>query len=298
MTSSRLRLPDFLIIGAMKAGTTTLYNYLREHPDVFMPLLKEPEFFVAEKSWRRGLGWYSSLFAAAGDAALTGEASTSYTKFTEYRGVPARIKSVIPNVRMIYVVRHPLRRIESMYEHMTITGRENRPIDEAVQRDTRYVGPSLYGRNLALYLEHFDASQILTFFTDDLNDDVQGTLARVATFLGVQQEPLSGAARRDLESSGRRTDRRLKSSLRNVTWAQRAYLAAPQRLREEANRVLTKGDVRSRPTLSQETVEQLLPTLIEDAALLHDLTGSSASRWDLAAPPHSASQTSQQGIRR
>src|SRR5215210_7255111 len=109
------RLPDFLVIGAMKAGTTTLYNHLRGHPDIFMTSYKEPEFFVAEKTWGRGTAWYQRLFADAPDAARLGEASTSYSKCTEFTGVPERIHSLIPDVQLLYVLRHPIARIESMY---------------------------------------------------------------------------------------------------------------------------------------------------------------------------------------
>ena len=149
-TSQAGRLPDFLVIGAMKAGTTTLYNHLRRHPDVFVPTYKEPEFFVAEKTWERGAAWYRRLFAAAPDGAVLGEASTSYAKCTEFTGVPERIHSLIPHVKLVYVLRHPIERIESMYEHMVLTGRESRTIDQAVLQDAaRYVGPSLYGLNLS-----------------------------------------------------------------------------------------------------------------------------------------------------
>jgi hypothetical protein len=289
------RLPDFLIIGAMKAGTTTLYNHLRRHPAVFMPAFKEPEFFVAEKSWHRGPAWYASLFADGSSHTVVGEASTSYTKCTEFEGVPARIKSVIPDVRLLYLLRHPLRRIESMYEHMLITGREKRPLDEAVLADQTYVGPSLYGRNLSLYLEHFEPRQILTLFTEDLAEDVPGSLRRVTGFLGVPEAPTS-ATRRDLESASRRTDRRLKSSLRKAAWAHRAYLAAPPRLRERANRTVTKPGGRSRATLSPNTINLLLPALLHDAQLLSQMTGAPVDRWSLSNPTHSEpSATSHRG---
>ena len=296
MSRKRGRLPNFLIIGAMKAGTTTLYNHLRLHPDVFMPALKEPEFFVAEKSWRRGLGWYASLFADADGQSVVGEASTSYTKCTEFEGVPARIKSVIPDVRMVYLIRHPLQRIESMYEHMVITGREKRPLDEAVLSDQKYLGPSLYGRNLSLYLKHFAPEQILTLFTDDLTGNLPGTLHRLTDFLSLPYSPPTNGVRRDLESSARRTDRRLKSSLREAVWAHKAYVAVPQGVRDHINRMVTKPDARQRPALKPETVDALLPTLTGDAELLAQLTGTATDRWGLAERSHS-SPTSPEGTR-
>src|SRR3954463_6324498 len=84
-------LPNFLIIGAMKGGTTSLYHYLRPHPEVFMPVTKELHFFVAEKNLLLGPGWYERRFRGAGDAIAVGEASTDYTKYPLYQGVPERI---------------------------------------------------------------------------------------------------------------------------------------------------------------------------------------------------------------
>src|SRR5204863_2222453 len=87
----RLMLPNFLIIGAQKSGTTSLYRYLQMHPDVFMPRNKEPDFFVAERNWPMGLDWYEAHFAAARDAIAIGEASTTYTMYPHYAGVPERV---------------------------------------------------------------------------------------------------------------------------------------------------------------------------------------------------------------
>ena len=72
------RLPNFLVIGAMKAGTTSLFHYLRDHPQVFLPEEKELYFFTEEDNWHRGLEWYRSRFRGAGDAKAVGEASVGY----------------------------------------------------------------------------------------------------------------------------------------------------------------------------------------------------------------------------
>src|SRR5205809_5721571 len=81
-------LPTFLVIGAMKAGTDSLWHYLRAHPRVHMSETKELDFFVSELNWRRGLPWYRSRFSgASADAVAVGEASTSYSKHPVYAGV-------------------------------------------------------------------------------------------------------------------------------------------------------------------------------------------------------------------
>src|SRR5918992_1234170 len=108
-------LPNFLIIGAAKAGTTSLWAYLREHPQVFMAEPKELHFFVAASNWKRGLGWYESHFDRAKGSVAVGEACGAYSRFPTHRGVPARIAGVVPDARLIYLVRHPIDRMVSNY---------------------------------------------------------------------------------------------------------------------------------------------------------------------------------------
>lgn len=108
-------LPNFLIIGARKAGTTSMYYYLQAHPQVYMSPEKELKFFVPEKNWTRGVAWYEQYFDEAGDAIAIGEASPSYTRYPRSRGIPALIAEVLPKARLIYLVRHPVDRMVSHY---------------------------------------------------------------------------------------------------------------------------------------------------------------------------------------
>src|SRR5438132_12654782 len=132
-------LPTFLIIGAMKAGSSSLYEYLRIHPEIFMPDMKEPDYF--SKRARRGVGleWYSRLFEGADRARAIGAASTDYTKVPTYSEVPARIAMVLPTTQLIYVVRHPIERMRSQYVHEVATGKQTLPIEEALLSDSRYL---------------------------------------------------------------------------------------------------------------------------------------------------------------
>ena len=275
-------LPNFLIIGAMKSGSTTLYNHLRDHPRVFMTSYKEPEFFVAEKTWSRGVDWYSRLFAGAGDALAVGEASTSYTKAGEFDGVPARIRSLIPEARLIYILRDPVARIQSMYEHLVLTGHESRPIDEAVLTDPKYLGPSLYARNLQLYLEHFPREQLHIVFTDDLRDDPVGTVSRVTRFLDLPPQPgFRPAAREDLKTSERFADRRAKTWVRKFPSVHIAFQQLPAPVRGGLRRVATRKSVPERPRLSAEAELHLRERLAPDLAELRRLLGDDMVPWGI-----------------
>jgi hypothetical protein len=180
------RLPNFLVIGAMKAGTTSLYHYLRDHPQIFMSETKELNFFNPLRNWRRGLRWYGAHFAEAGpDVVAVGEASTSYTKFPWIQDVPARIASVLGDVRFIYVVRDPVERIQSHYLHYVVIGQETRPIEEALLADPRYLSISRYALQLERYAPFFGRDRFLIVDSRDLRDDRAATMRRVFRFLEV-----------------------------------------------------------------------------------------------------------------
>jgi hypothetical protein len=198
VTEPEPRLPNFLIIGAMKAGTSTLYRILRAHPDVYLPDRKELHYFSgpyagpprevepdAADTSARGLDWYRAQFADAGGHAAVGEATPKYTRWPAYQGTPERIAKVIPDVRLIYLVRDPISRMQSHYLHYVSTGAEKRPINVALRDDPLYLDASRYATQIDRYMEHFDRAQLLVLSSDDLRDRQQDTVARVLRFLGV-----------------------------------------------------------------------------------------------------------------
>jgi hypothetical protein len=178
-------MPNFLIIGAMKAGTTSLYHYLRAHPEVFMPSVKELDFFVGRVNWERGIGWYGKHFEGAAGARAIGEASTAYTKYPVVEGVPQRIAAHLPDVRLIYVVRDPIDRMRSHYQHRVALGAEREPLRQAVLQNRIYLNCSRYALQLEQYLEHFPRDQVLVVTSEGLRHNRRAVLRRVYAFLGV-----------------------------------------------------------------------------------------------------------------
>ena len=179
-------LPTFVVIGAMKAGTTSLFHYLEAHPQISMPAVKETDFFVEELNWSRGVDWYRRQFrGAGGDVRAIGEASPAYTKYPMYGGVPDRMASVIPDARLIYLVRDPIERIRSHYEHCVLVGTETAPIEEAVLRDPRYLDCSRYALQVSRFLHHFPSEQLLIVRSEDLRERRVETLREIYRFLDV-----------------------------------------------------------------------------------------------------------------
>ena len=147
--------PDFIVIGAMRAATTSLHRMLDLHPEIAMSREKESDFFVAELNYRRGVEWYRGLFPAVGG--LHGESSTNYTKSSIFAGVPARIKSHYPGVRFIYIVRDPIARALSQLRFCASLGQD--PTDPILVRQA--VDASCYARQMDRFLAHFERERIL-----------------------------------------------------------------------------------------------------------------------------------------
>jgi len=277
-------LPTFLVIGAMKAGTTSFYDRLGTHPEVFLPGLKEPDFFVAEKAWDRGLAWYRSLFEVAGAATAVGEASTSYTKCTEFAGVAARIAHILPDVRLLYLVREPVARARSMHRHNVLAGRERRPLHQAVLDDGMYVGASSYALQLEQYLAVLPREQIHVVVTERFAADQQQVLDEVAGFLGVTPG-------HDWASHGR--DRNVSAERRAETGAFRLACGSPL-VRAVARRVpdvvvrraysaLTRQVGPASEALPAGVEAELRARLADDTARFAELLGGPVAEWSATA---------------
>jgi Sulfotransferase domain len=187
----RERLPDFLIVGAKNAGANQLSNLLRSHPDVFMPSMREPSFFIDEGNWALGLDWYRSLFAGCSRDQIAGEASASYTAFPLYSGAPARIAAAVPGVKLIYLIREPLKRMESEWLQYRADALEDRPLRESLLFTTRYMALSHYATQLERYLEHIDRQALLIIRWEDLKAKPLATMREICLFLGIDPPKLA-----------------------------------------------------------------------------------------------------------
>jgi Sulfotransferase domain len=285
-----MTLPTFVVIGAMKAGTVSLRRYLDEHPDVFLGRggkFGEPNFFVAEDNWPRGRGWYESLFDGAGRAAALGECSPSYTMAPAFGGVPERMALVIPDVRLVYVVRDPIARMQSMYTHQVSAGRERRRAEVALL-DDRYLGPSLYGFQLAAFLDHFDRNQVLVIASEVLRDRPREALSAVFDHLAVDP----AAADLDKRHHDHRSMDKPIPRLHDLNWLPRRQVKLHPRWRPDQRtglaRLLTTrrarvGDSAIPPELRDRLAERLAADLRRFEHLLgHQVP--SHWRWSTSVP--------------
>lgn len=183
------RLPDFVVIGAMKSGTSSLYQWLGRQPELAVSRVKEPHFFSRDEAWERGLDWYRQLFPET-PGTLTGEASTTYTNPDHCLAAAARMAKVIPEAKLVYLLRHPLERMRSHYRHAVLRGEERRPLEQILDDPgNRYLRRSLYHRCVAPYLDAFDRSQICVVRFDDLVSEGYPAWLAVLEHLGLPARP-------------------------------------------------------------------------------------------------------------
>jgi hypothetical protein len=178
------RLPSFLIIGAMKSATSTLHEQLKRQPGIFLPLLKEPNFFSDDVQFTRGPDWYAQLFSEARSSDILGEASTHYTKLPTYPHTVARMRDYLDAPRLIYIMRDPIDRLISQYVHQWSEGQIRCGLDEAVVLHSELIAYSCYSRQLSPFIEAYGKTAILPVFFDRLTQDPQRELKRVCEFIG------------------------------------------------------------------------------------------------------------------
>jgi hypothetical protein len=178
-------LPNLIIIGAQKCATTSLHYYLSLHPQVAMAREKELDFFILECNWHKGVEWYRSQFTGPG--LIHGEASPRYTAYPLLDGVPERMHAVVPDAKLIYIVRDPIERIISSYVHSYAYGLEHRSLAESLAdlEANKYVDRSKYFMQIEQYLRRFSKSRILILTRGDLLARRRHVMRQVFGFLGV-----------------------------------------------------------------------------------------------------------------
>jgi hypothetical protein len=176
-------LPQFLVIGAVKAATTWIAHQLRQHPDIFMPG-PEPHYFSTE--YDRGLDWYREWFAEAPPGKVLGEKSAD---LLAYKEAPARIAALLPDVPMVLQLRNPMERAYSdycmLYRRGTVTEDPAYYLAKRADEQPRFLEDGLYARHLGRFLDHFPKEQIKVFLHDDIKSQPETVIAEVCRHIGV-----------------------------------------------------------------------------------------------------------------
>lgn len=177
--------PDFMIIGAMKSGTSTLQAQLKAQPRVFMTDPKEPNFFSDDDVFAKGKEWYEALFSEAHHEDLTGEASTHYTKLPTYPHVIKRMRDFGLSPKLIYVVRNPIDRAISHYMHEWTMNVITAQIEDAFDERSELIDYSRYAYQIEPFLEAFGHENIHVTSLEALKRQPEKVLAETADFVGL-----------------------------------------------------------------------------------------------------------------
>jgi hypothetical protein len=286
-----MALPTFFIIGAPKAGTTSFHHYLDQHPQIQMSAIKEPNFFVTPRNAHYAkrvvgsLDKYERLFDPT--VGVRGEASTSYADYPRREGVPERIKELVPDAKLIYLVRDPIARTVSHYQHLVASEGERRSLREVLgDLSDPYapcICPSLYASQLDRYLRHFPQERILVVDHAELLADRRSTLRGVCEFLEVDDGPLDALRFEDefLKSSERRAYPPGFARFVGFAVAPRLQWLSPRvrrSLRSSVERVLPRLQTSTLDGELRARLEQLYAGEVER---LRALTGQTFPAWSV-----------------
>ena len=276
--------PDYLVIGAMKSATSTVIEYLEDHPDAFAPPRTEPRFFSHDERWAQGTAAYETLFEGQ-DGKLVGEGSNDYTFGAMYPHAAERIAGYAPDAKLLYIVRHPLDRIRSAWVQNRADSGDGVPatLDAAVREmPDRYVDPSLYHRQLSRYLEHFPREQIWVGFAEDLRAAPEAFWTEMCGFLGLEPKLDAAVARKEMNPSrGKSVPNERYSAVRRLPGFALMKALVPSGLRRAAKTRYFSDQVQGLPDFSDGTRAELLKVVRPDAEALLAACGKPRDFWAL-----------------
>ncbi len=292
-----LRLPDFMIIGAAKSATSTLYECLHRHPDIFMSTPKEPEFFSRNSEYSRGLDWYGGLFEACDDGQVCGEASTTYTRYPLTPNVPKRISRVMPDAKFVYIMRHPVDRAFSHYKHNMRTGVRMTFEEALASREDLYRGwdgrgyleCGKYVQQIKQFLNYFPRDSFLFLLYDDFAASPEAPLEACQRFLGVEVRDLlaDGIVHSNMGDGEHYIRHHTTQRLRRLPGSRALADALPPKFRESAFRMVRNSPIGRHlakkaevPPMKPETRSELLKYFEKFNQELAEFLGRDLSDWN------------------
>ena len=272
-------LPNLVVIGAQKCGTSGLHYILGTHPEISMSSPKELNFFIGERNWSLGVEWYREHFDP--ESAVRGESSPNYTTYPHHLGIAERMHGVVPDAKLILLVRDPLERIAAHWVHNYAKRRERGDLRETLLHpNTTYVLRSKYHAQLRQFLNFYALSQVLVIDQADLRLRRSETLREVFGFLGVDPDFEHPSFHRERH----RTTRKRRATALGVRVQPWRRTAVGSRLPKAFWNVLDVG-ILGRPIPKPDVRGALGPEVIEvlheDADRLRELTGRRFETWSV-----------------
>jgi len=271
----------FAVIGAMKCGTSSLHDQLARRSGLYMSRPKEPNFFSDEDRWARGPAWYWRCFAGARPGQLRGESSTHYSKWPTFARAAERLHAMLPEVRLVYVLRDPIERIVSQFMHEWSQREVGGRFEDSVLRHERFIAYSCYARQLEQHLRYCPTRRILLVAFERMIAQPDAELARICRFLSdpSPEEPCWATHGRAQNVSSQRLRRSpIREGVLALPPLQWLKERLPGGLRELLKRPWRMG---ARPEVSERLRAELVARLDPDLARLGRWTGRplSCATW-------------------
>jgi hypothetical protein len=272
-------LPNLIVIGAQKCGTSGLHYYLSLHPEISVSRPKELNFFIAERNWPKGLDWYRSHFDPS--AKVRSEASPNYTAYPQHLEVPERMHSVVPDAKLLYMVRDPIDRIAAHWVHNYAKRREKGDLRTTLMHpNTSYISRSHYYAQLQRFLRLYPREQVLVIEQEELRNQRLETLRRVFEFAGVDPSfSHPGFAAQRHRTARKRRGTPITRVLDRLD--RRRGTVSARRVRALAGAVIPFGRSIKVPDVRSALPPETLRSLRDDAERLRDLTGLDLSGWSI-----------------
>ena len=303
--SSAMTMPNFLIIGAPKAGTSSIYAYLKQHPDVYMSPVKEPHFFMVEnekvnlrgpgdqerfKSAAYQLKEYQNLFSGVTNEIAIGEASTTYLGS---QNACKNIKKYVPDAKLIAILRNPVDAAYASFLHLVRDG--NEPIadfskalaaePERIQSNWgliwRYQQRGLYYQQVKNYLDLFDQEQIKIYIYDDFKEKPELIIKDMFTFIGVDSNfKIDVSLRHNVSGMPRNlTLNKLLAKENSLKTSVKLFL--PSKIRGKLYNTVRSWNLNNfkKPEMTRAVRNQLIDSYRDNILSLQDLIQQDLSSW-------------------
>lgn len=278
-------LPNFLVIGAQKSGTTSLCSLLGQHPEVFMSDPKEPHFFSSQAQYSEGVESYERYFSSAEPAKAVGEGSTSYAARCLHPQVSERVAKHLPHAKLIYIVRHPVARARSAWLHYLREGRDlPLQFETALRSMEQLLGLGRYMENIDAYRRFFADEQILVLFFEEFVAAPDTALERCFEFLGVERSFRCADVHSPRNASGGTAiDGKAARLIKRFPGARTLVGQLPAPMRHLGTRLL-RARINLQPGISAETMSWVDSQIGEDTRAFLSHFEKPVDYWRLDKP--------------
>lgn len=275
--------PDFIVLGVMKCGTSSVCAYLEDHPEAFMLPNCDPNYFGDDLNFSRGPQWYEALFSGRNGKKVCGEGSNPYAWGARFPDSAPRMFEYHPGLKLIYMVRHPIERMVSAWiQNRSDWGDQvPRSLDRCfIEQPDWILDESLYWQNISRYRHFFPDSQIFVGFLEDLHRDKAGVFCRLAEFLGIT--PMPPYKREHLNPSiGKVVPSPLYSALNRTPLMAALKARLPPSMKETVRRRFLTRRISEKPRFSERIRRQVIQAVRSDTKRFLEYAGKPGDFWQL-----------------